>query len=121
MAKYRRRPVVMEAEQWTAGKQVAGVCTKDPDGVGLDWMDFNIANTMGDCLKVPHVHTLEGPLKVSDGDWIMTGIQGEHWPVKPDIFEKTYEPVIEFDFEDSQTPADTCPTCGGKSHPFDCR
>lgn len=39
------------------------------------------------------IQTLEGPLKASPGDWIITGINGEHYPCKPEIFERTYEPV----------------------------
>ena len=40
------------------------------------------------------IHTLEGDLKADVGDWIITGLRGEEYPCKPDIFEKTYEPVI---------------------------
>jgi len=76
MAKYRKRPVVIEAEQFLAGMTVEGMCA-------------NIA-----CRELqPHVHTLEGPLRASDGDWIICGVQGEFYPCKPDIFEATYEPV----------------------------
>jgi hypothetical protein len=39
------------------------------------------------------INTLEGTLKAEPGDWIITGISGEQYPCKPDIFEKTYEPV----------------------------
>ena len=39
------------------------------------------------------VQTLEGPLHASIGDWIITGIRGEEYPCKPDVFEKTYEPL----------------------------
>ena len=39
------------------------------------------------------VETLEGEMHVSDGDWIITGVQGEMDLCKPDIFEQTYEPV----------------------------
>ena len=39
------------------------------------------------------IHTLEGDMKASPGDWIITGVNGEQYPCKPDIFEKTYEPV----------------------------
>ncbi|MGI6557411.1 MAG: PGDYG domain-containing protein [Limnochordia bacterium] len=39
------------------------------------------------------IDTLEGPLRAAPGDWIITGISGEQYPCKPDIFEKTYEPV----------------------------
>ncbi len=39
------------------------------------------------------IPTLEGIMHASVGDWIITGINGEQYPCKPDIFEKTYEPV----------------------------
>lgn len=39
--------------------------------------------------------TLEGTMHASPGDWIITGVNGEKYPCKPDIFEKTYEPVEE--------------------------
>ena len=72
MAKYRKRPVVIEAVQWQPGSRVPGV-VNDASG--------------------PHVQTLEGPLHVSPGDWIITGVKGEQYPCKPDIFEATYEPA----------------------------
>lgn len=37
------------------------------------------------------IQTLEGPLHASPNDWIITGVHGEVYPCKPDIFEKTYE------------------------------
>ncbi len=37
------------------------------------------------------IHTLEGDMIASPGDWIITGVNGEQYPCKPDIFEKTYE------------------------------
>lgn len=37
------------------------------------------------------IHTLEGDMKASPGDYIITGVNGEQYPCKPDIFEKTYE------------------------------
>ena len=39
------------------------------------------------------IHTLEGDMKASIGDYIITGVNGEQYPCKPDIFEKTYEVV----------------------------
>ena len=39
------------------------------------------------------IDTLEGKMKASPGDWIVKGVNGEIYPVKPDIFEKTYELV----------------------------
>ena len=41
------------------------------------------------------IHTLEGDMTASIGDYIITGVNGEKYPCKPDIFEKTYEPVEE--------------------------
>ena len=39
------------------------------------------------------IDTLEGPHIVTPGDWIITGVKGEHYPCKPDIFAETYEPA----------------------------
>jgi hypothetical protein len=51
------------------------------------------------CERVMHDHgwidTLEGGHTVCPGDWIATGAQGEHWPIKPDVFAATYEAVSE--------------------------
>jgi hypothetical protein len=40
-----------------------------------------------------YIETLEGRHEVTPGDWIITGVKGEKYPCKPDIFEETYEPV----------------------------
>ena len=51
------------------------------------------------CQQIMHSHgwidTLEAGHIVCPGDWIITGVKGEHYPCKPDIFEQTYEPVGE--------------------------
>jgi len=39
------------------------------------------------------IPTLEGKMVVKPGDWVITGVKGERYPCKPDIFEATYEPV----------------------------
>lgn len=44
--------------------------------------------------KVIVIHTLEGDIKADIGDWIITGIEGEQYPCKPDIFKKTYEQLV---------------------------
>lgn len=46
--------------------------------------------------KVLTIHTLEGDMIASKGDYIITGVDGEQYPCKPDIFEKTYEPVEDY-------------------------
>lgn len=79
MARFRRRPVEVEAEQWFPGKAMRGVTEKDdPEQPGE---------------RVGEVQTLEGPLYARAGDWIVTGIRGEQYPVKPDIFDEIYEPA----------------------------
>lgn len=45
--------------------------------------------------KVIFIDTLEGTMRAEKGDWIITGVKGEKYPCKPDIFEKTYEKVEE--------------------------
>jgi hypothetical protein len=40
------------------------------------------------------IHTLEGDMTAMPGDWIITGIKGEQYACKPDIFEATYEPIV---------------------------
>jgi hypothetical protein len=39
------------------------------------------------------IHTLEGEMTAMPGDWIITGVRGEKYACKPDIFEQTYEPL----------------------------
>ena len=41
--------------------------------------------------QVEYIETLEGTMKANVGDYIITGVDGEHWPVKPVIFKQTYE------------------------------
>lgn len=45
------------------------------------------------------IKTLEGDMTASKGDWIITGVNGEQYPVKPEIFKKTYEPIEIDDLE----------------------
>lgn len=47
------------------------------------------------------INTLEGVMKASVGDYIITGVNGEQYPCKPDIFEKTYEIASENEWQDS--------------------
>ena len=72
--KYRKKPVVVEATQWFKHGDHPAVYKGHMSGY-------------------PMIPTLEGAMFVEVGDWIITGVKGEHYPVKPDIFELTYEPV----------------------------
>jgi len=76
--RYRKKVIEVEAHQFVHNRQPW------PDGVCLH-------GGLPDCLPSPHVHTLEGPLHVSNGDYIITGVKGERYPCKPDIFSLTYE------------------------------
>lgn len=60
MAKFRKKPVVIEAVQLTERTEI---------------------------------HTLEGTMVGEPGDWLITGVKGEQYPCKPDIFAATYEPA----------------------------
>lgn len=82
--KFRKKPVVIEAEQWWPGKQIEGVVTPMSRDYPLP------PDPMHGTIK-----TLEGDHIVSPGDWIVTGVKKEKYPVKPDIFEQTYEKVEE--------------------------
>lgn len=46
------------------------------------------------------IATLEGDMRAAPGDWVITGINGERYPCKPDIFEKTYDPASEDTWKD---------------------
>ena len=76
MGMYRKIPVVIEATQWF--KHGDHPAVKNPTS---NWDDG----------KYGWINTLEGGHVVTPGDWIITGVKGEHYPCKPDIFALTYE------------------------------
>ena len=90
MTKFRKKPVVIEAVQFTfemamgqvdlPGGVEFGGRTSHPGRNELQWHRH-------------YIETLEGRMSIEIGDWIITGVKGEHYPCKPDIFEATYEPV----------------------------
>jgi hypothetical protein len=90
MAKYRKRPVVIEAFQWTADENQ----TDDPvwivEAIRQDKVHFENEGTLEVAMIV---HTLEGRMKANRGDYIIKGVKGEIYPCKPDIFEATYDIV----------------------------
>ena len=86
---YRKKPLVIQAVQFdgTGGMSEVELHMIDSD---TDW----ICQTCGNPSSMHgNVKTLEGYHIACPGDWIITGISGEHYPCKPDIFEKTYEAV----------------------------
>ncbi len=87
MAKYRKKPIVIEAMQYT-GSNLSEV---------LDFINAhsktNRSHYIGGegrlCVKTP-----EGNMRASFDDWVIIGIGGEVYPCKPDIFKATYEEVL---------------------------
>lgn len=76
MRKYRKTATV-EAEQWNGSAEMA--------------KKYQLKYYDEQCV----IETLEGKMRVNFGDYICTGVNGEYWPVRKDIFEKAYEPVPE--------------------------
>jgi hypothetical protein len=95
MPKFRKKPIVIEAEQYQAGKRIEGVLIYGIDhqpGL-LRWFDEQGRACPSQEGVDAFIPTKEGMMHVSPGDWVITGVQGEIYPCKPDIFEATYEPV----------------------------
>jgi hypothetical protein len=89
MAKFRKKPVVIEAVQWL----------KDGDHPNVGPLPSKVYETIDERRvaapmdQLRWIGTLEGGHVVSPGDWIITGVKGEQYPIKDDIFAETYEPV----------------------------
>ena len=87
--KFRKKPIVIEASQWL----------KMGDHPAVEQFPWGRAITKAEGYPDYHpldrgiIMTLEGDHEVCPGDWIITGVKGEHYPCKPDIFEMTYEAV----------------------------
>lgn len=80
--KYRKKPAVVEAIQF------------DGDNF-YEVEQFAKGKTFYDILERFYISTLEGEMLVSEGDYVIKGVEGEFYPCKPDIFHKTYEEVLE--------------------------
>ena len=88
--KYRKKPVVVEAIQWT-GKNLQELKNFVGDSLEYDVMDAAWEVGKGPVIVNVRIQTLEGIHHASVGDFIIKGIRGEFYPCKPDIFAKTYE------------------------------
>ena len=86
--KYKKKPVEIEAVRFYGD---FGEGRLVPDWLDKALLDkIVVCNKFGDC----YIHTLEGEMKVSLGDYIIRGVQGELYPCKPDIFKQTYDKVL---------------------------
>lgn len=83
--KFRKKPVVIEAFQFTKEtiSEAAEFCNGDIDE---PVQPFEPNRSI-------IIHTREGSMRASEGDWIIRRVQGEYYPCKPGIFSATYEPV----------------------------
>lgn len=86
MAKYRKKPVVVEAMLLEDSAESA-------DGI-IRWANWHgvriIPGPAQNSLTIP---TLEGTMEARPGDYIIKGVKDEFYPCKPDVFAATYEPV----------------------------
>ena len=99
MNKFRKKPVVIEAFQMTPERRVSNVDW--PEWMNEAWQQHR--GTSGSLYQTDpasiggplSIGTLEGEHLVSWYDWIIRGVKGELYSCKPDIFDETYEKVIE--------------------------
>lgn len=95
--KFRKKPVVIDAYQWFGVSPFSEGLIRDVDYYRTPSMDG--MSHCRHCDLIMHSHgwmdTLEGGHIVCPKDWIITGVKGECYPCKPDIFELTYEKVDE--------------------------
>ena len=85
MKKFVKKPVVIEAYQFDGN--IRSIDNFPISEVGK----FKVSSENEQyCLIIP---TLEGDMKALPGDWIIKGVNGEYYPCKPDVFEKTYDVV----------------------------
>lgn len=84
--RYTKKPVTVEAVQWTGDnrKDIWDFCTLAYFNTDFETGDLHLM-----------IQTLEGTMEASVGDYIIKGIKGEFYPCKPDIFLLTYDPVSE--------------------------
>ena len=83
MAKYVKKPIPITAIQWTGDN-------------AMELAEFTNGKckfTVGEPSIV--IPTLEGDMKANAGDYIVRGVEGEFYPCRQDIFEKTYEKISE--------------------------
>lgn len=92
--KYRKKPVVIEAVQWT-GRNVDEIEDFVKDNI-YGYGDNLVEYKPRECQylsRLLYIKTLEGIMTASVNDYIIKGVDCEFYPCKPDIFEQTYDEV----------------------------
>lgn len=91
MQKYRKKPVEIDAIQLHMSNMDGLITQMRRDGYEVE----SFSQPPMRAISGIKIKTLEGVMLANFGDWIIKGVQGEYYPCKPDIFEKTNEPVVE--------------------------
>lgn len=95
MGKYKKKPIVVEAIRWT-GSNLEEIRNFVGGDLIEEYVELcDIKRTLKKMLVDIAIDTLEGTMKVDYGDYIIKDVNNELYPCKPDIFEQTYEEVIE--------------------------
>jgi hypothetical protein len=94
--RYRKKPVEIEALQWTGKNdtEIEYFVGDSFQGYGDNLVCYKPRSNQY-LSKLMYIRTLEGVMIASVGDYIIKGVQGEFYSCKPEIFEQTYEEVIE--------------------------
>lgn len=95
MPKFRKKPVVIEAVCVADENYASLNALEDSDPDHLKLFMQTIGEAVTNRIAWIEIRTLEGTMRADVGDWIITGVKGERYPCKPDIFEATYEPAGE--------------------------
>ena len=93
MPKFRKKPIIIEAEQWFPSKVVEGVVLLSSMDIIPKLKEQDLPYLRESLDTLGFITTLEGGHLVTPGGWVITGVGGEKYPCKPGIFEKTYEAV----------------------------
>lgn len=130
--KYRKKPVIIEAFQmteeladknheWPNWLQEAYNKPKQQQGALFEYASSDATgiegvHTLEEVMNFNFkIQTLEGPMTVSWGDYIIKGVAGELYPCKSDIFEATYEKADDSEEEQAQINITPIPQWGGEA------
>ena len=89
MPKFRKKPIEIEAIQFDGSNfdEILAFGNKEGEKRNI------LKNSFTGEQEYLHIRTLEGNMHVSEGDYVIKGVQGEFYPCKPDIFHATYDAV----------------------------
>lgn len=90
MSKYQKRPVTVEARQWDGTEASADEIADWVNASDEPALILIVDRRAEETTISMSILTLEGRMEVSPGDWVIQGVEGEFYPCKPGIFEKTY-------------------------------